>query len=153
MMTNPCFIQKPDGSSGKILFSPIVSRPDVSTKEQAILIVEDESLIALHLQEILLNAGYSITGPVSSGEEAVDYVRTSLPPDLIVMDIALDGLIDGFEAVRRIHALKDIPVLFLSAHSDSDKLAMTGTATPYSFLEKPFIQTDVISAVDKALHH
>ena len=74
----------------------------MTLKNQSILIVEDDGLIALHLQELLQNAGYDIPPPVASGEEAIEYVRTCPLPDLILMDVTLDGRIDGIETARQI---------------------------------------------------
>jgi CheY-like chemotaxis protein len=79
-------------------------------KDPSMLIVEDDGLIALHLQELLRNSGYNVPGPVASGEEAIEYVRTSPLPDLILMDITLDGKLNGIETARQIRKISDIPV-------------------------------------------
>ena len=95
----------------------------MTLKNQSILIVEDDGLIALHLQELLQNAGYDIPPPVASGEEAIEYVRTCPLPDLILMDVTLDGRIDGIETARQIQESFSIPVIFLSAHSATNRIA------------------------------
>ena len=122
------------------------------TKKRSILIVEDEGLIALQLQEILQTSGYSVPDPVISGEIAIEYVRYSFPPDLILMDIRLGGIIDGIETAMEIQKLADIPILFLSAHPYTEQIAVMAIIAPCSFLEKPFMEFEVISAVEKALH-
>jgi CheY-like chemotaxis protein len=120
--------------------------------DQLILIVEDDSLIALHLQELLQNAGYDVPDPVASGEEAIEYVRTSPLPDLILMDITLDGKLNGIETARQIEKISDIPVIFLSAHSDMELLASEGKSAPTAFIAKPFIGVDILQKVEKMLH-
>jgi CheY-like chemotaxis protein len=86
---------------------------------RTILIVEDEGLIALHLMEILTNAGYRVLEPVASGEEALRHLREPLQPDLILMDITLDGSLDGIETAKEIRKTHEVPIIFLSAHSNS----------------------------------
>jgi CheY-like chemotaxis protein len=120
--------------------------------DPSILIVEDDSLIALHLQELLQNAGYDVPDPVASGEEAIEYVRTSPLPDLILMDITLDGRLNGVETARQIEKISDIPVIFISAHSDMELLASEGKSAPTAFIAKPFIRDDILQKVEKMLH-
>ena len=123
----------------------------MTLKNQSILIVEDDGLIALHLQELLQNAGYDVPAPIASGEEAVEYVKTCRVPDLILMDVTLDGRIDGIETARQIQESCSIPVIFLSAHSVTNRLTQGDGFRPSGFLGKPFIGSDVIAAVQKAL--
>ena len=123
----------------------------MTSKKPSILIVEDDGLIALHLQELLQNSGYEVPAAGPSGEEAIEYVRTCAPPDLILMDITLAGRIDGIETARQIQESFSIPVIFLSAHSAMARIAQGDGVWPSGFLEKPFIGSDVISAVEKAL--
>jgi CheY-like chemotaxis protein len=92
-------------------------------KTPSILIVEDDGLIAIHLQEILQKAGYHVPDPLASGEEAIDYVKAYSCPDLILMDITLNGKLDGIETAQQIRTCNDIPVIFLTAHSDANRLA------------------------------
>jgi CheY-like chemotaxis protein len=120
--------------------------------DPSILIVEDDSLIALHLQELLQNAGYDVPDPVASGEEAIEYVRISRLPDLILMDITLDGKLNGIETARKIEKMSDIPVIFLSAHSDMELFAREGNSAPTGFIPKPFISVDILQKVEKMLH-
>ena len=121
-------------------------------KNKLILIVEDDALIALHLQESLQNSGYEVPDPVASGEEAIEYVRTCQLPDLILMDVTLDGRIDGIETARQIQKSFSIPVIFLSAHSETNRLAQGEGVRSSGFLGKPFFGSEVIAAVEKALH-
>jgi CheY-like chemotaxis protein len=120
-------------------------------KDPSILIVEDDGLIALHLQELLRNSGYNVPNPAASGEEAIEYVRTSPLPDLILMDITLDGKLNGIETARQIRKISDIPVIFLSAHSDMMLLTREEEA-PTGFIAKPFNRVDVVQTVEKMLN-
>jgi two-component system, response regulator PdtaR len=123
----------------------------MTCKKPSILIVEDEGLIALHLQELLQKAGYDVPDMVPSGEDAIECMRASIP-DLILMDITLDGKLDGIETARHIRKSSDIPIIFLTAHSESKRLMEAEDLAPYGFLGKPFDLSDVVSAVEKALH-
>ena len=82
-----------------------------------ILIVEDESIIALDIKSILLRLGYSVTDIVISGAECLNKIQQDLP-DLILMDIKLKGDMDGIETANIVKKEHDIPVVFITAHSD-----------------------------------
>ena len=79
-----------------------------------ILIVEDEKIAAEDLKRTLEYLEYSVTSVVSSGMEAVKAAETN-KPDLILMDIKIKGEMDGIEAAKQIHALFDIPVVYITA--------------------------------------
>ena len=116
-----------------------------------ILIVEDEGLIALHISEILANAGYEAPDPLPSGEDALEYLRNSPLPDLILMDIGLAGEYNGIETARRIHEHSDIPVIFLTAYSDQIRIREAGEVSAFERIRKPFTEKDLIAAVETAL--
>lgn len=116
-----------------------------------ILIVEDEGLIAHHISEILANAGYEAPDPLPSGEDALEYLRSSPLPDLILMDIGLAGEYNGIETARRIHEHSDIPVIFLTAYSDQIRIREAGEVSAFERIRKPFTEKDLIAAVETAL--
>jgi CheY-like chemotaxis protein len=120
--------------------------------ERSILIVEDEGLIALHLMEILANAGYGVREPVPCGEDALMHVERIPRPDLILMDITLDGQLDGIETATRIRNRYDIPVIFLTAHSNDTIIARAKDASPCGYILKPVIEKDLLAHVEKALN-
>ena len=120
-------------------------------KAPSILIVEDEGLIALHLQELLEKAGYQVLDPVPSGEDAIEYVKEFPHPDLIFMDITLDGKLDGIETAREIRKRFDVPIIFLTAHTENKKLARAEDLAPCGFIGKPFTMSELIPAVERAL--
>jgi len=115
-----------------------------------ILIVEDEGLIALHLMEILTNAGYRVLEPVASGEEALRHLEERPPPDLILMDITLDGSLDGIETTRQIRKRHAIPVIFLTAHSNSQIISRAKEVSPCGYIVKPVMEKDLLEQVERA---
>jgi len=119
-------------------------------KNPSILIVEDDGLIALSLMQLLQKSGFDVPDPVVSGEEAIDYVRTSLP-DLVLMDIRLAGKIDGIEASREIRKYSGIPIIFLTAFYEMNLLTRAGEVSKSDFIVKPVIEKDLLSAIRKAL--
>lgn len=115
-----------------------------------VLIVEDEYIIARAIRESLEQAGYRVVETVSSGEDAV-YMALRYRPDVIVMDIKLSGFMDGVFAAQHIHARADIPVIYLTAHSDPNTLKRVIHSQAYGFLTKPFTPDGLKAAVEKAL--
>jgi diguanylate cyclase (GGDEF)-like protein/PAS domain S-box-containing protein len=122
------------------------------TEEQRdnILIVEDEGIVALHLERQLLEAGYHVAGTCGSGEDAIRKVEI-LQPDLVLMDIHLDGRLDGIDAARTIHERWRIPVVFITAFADDATLARARTAIPYGYLVKPFKPLEIHATICMAL--
>ena len=117
---------------------------------EAILIVEDEGLIALHLSELLENAGFRIAGTPYSGEASI-LMTERYQPDLILMDIALAGDMDGIEAARRIRQQYDIPVIFLSAFSDQNRIDEAWEVSPYGYITKPVMDDHLLALIANAL--
>lgn len=118
---------------------------------ETILIVEDEGLIALHLTELLENAGYNIAGPAYSGEMVLRDIASAPLPDLILMDIALAGSLDGIETARQIRSKYPIPVIFLSAYSNQNRIDEAHAVSPFGYLTKPVMQDDLLAAIRGAL--
>ena len=82
-----------------------------------ILIVEDERIVANDLRGRLDRIGYDVVGMACTGEDAIARAREHLP-DIVLMDITLKGAMDGVEAAEEIGRASDIPVIFMTAHSD-----------------------------------
>jgi signal transduction histidine kinase len=115
-----------------------------------ILIVEDESIIALDIRTSLQEAGYTIVGMASSGEEAIVLAQTQ-QPDLILMDIRLRGPMDGIDAAESIRNQQPCPVVFLTAHADSQTLDRAKLTDPFGYLTKPFEDHSLITTIEIAL--
>lgn len=116
-----------------------------------ILIVEDEAIVAKNLQNRLRAVGYAVPAIASSGEEALRKVK-SIKPDLVLMDIVLNGEIDGIAAANTIHENYNTPVVFLTAYSDEDAIQRAKIAEPYGYILKPFEISEVHSAIEIALY-
>ena len=117
-----------------------------------ILVVEDEHIVAMDIQSTLEGLGYSVPVTVGSGEGAIASAE-KIRPDLVVMDIILSGLMDGIEAAAVIRSRFDIPVIFLTAYSDSITLQRAKMTQPYSYVVKPFTVQDLHTGVELALHN
>jgi two-component system cell cycle sensor histidine kinase/response regulator CckA len=116
-----------------------------------ILIVEDEALVAADLGDRLREMGYTVAGELASGEEALNKIP-NLRPDLILMDIVLDGEIDGIEAARQVHNRWDTPVVFLTAHADHNTLRRARLSKPFGYLIKPFAEAELHATLEMALY-
>src|ERR1043165_3870675 len=86
-----------------------------------ILVVEDERIVAMDLAASLQELGYDVVGMATRGEDAVQRAA-ELEPELILMDVRLAGSLDGIQAAEIIHRTRDVPVIYLTAHSDNETL-------------------------------
>lgn len=116
-----------------------------------ILIVEDEGIVAADIEERLIHLGYEVTATVSSGEEAIQKIPL-LTPDLVLMDIILQGEKDGIETATEIRERFEIPVVFLTAHADEGTLKRAKVAEPFAYILKPFEEKELQTAVEMALY-
>jgi len=115
-----------------------------------VLIVEDESLVALDIASALKKEGYTVTDCVENAEDAYEAIKTELP-DLIMMDINIDGPINGIEASRRINTIHNIPIIFLTAYNDKNTIDEAISTSPKSYLIKPFKRQELYASVTLAL--
>lgn len=115
-----------------------------------VLIVEDESLVALDIASALKKEGYTVTDCVENAEDAYEAIETELP-DLIMMDINIDGPINGIEASRRINTIHNIPIIFLTAYNDKNTIDEAISTSPKSYLIKPFKRQELYASVALAL--
>ena len=117
----------------------------------AIFIVEDEAIVANDIKETLKSLGYSVPGIAKSGELAIEKVKET-KPDLVLMDIHLAGTMDGIEAAGQIRSLHDIPVIYLTAHADTDLLERAEITEPYGYVLKPYDERELHSNIKMALY-
>jgi CheY-like chemotaxis protein len=117
----------------------------------SILVVEDERIVAASLQLCLEQEGYLVAGNVGTAEEAVS-LAAKLKPDLVLMDIHLGLGMDGVEASREIQKLVAVPIVFLTAYSDSETLARAGAVAPFGYLVKPIADRALRPAIETALY-
>jgi len=114
-----------------------------------ILIVEDEGIIANDIACRLLSAGYEVTGIAVSSEEVLSTLRDSRP-DLILMDIRIEGAMDGIQTAAKIRETFDIPIIYLSAHTDRETMGRIG-AGGGPILTKPFSSAELVTAIKGTL--
>lgn len=115
-----------------------------------ILIVEDSPAIAAKLELTLTKLGYHPVGRAATGRDALD-MALSAAPDLVLMDIELEGEMTGIEAAERLRTEREAPVVYLTSHSDEESLALAQQTGPYGFLIKPFKDRDLRAAIETAL--
>lgn len=116
-----------------------------------ILIVEDEFLIARGLSRKLIALGYKVTGIVSSGREAIEQVIEN-QPDLILMDIAIQGDLDGIETAEKINKLYNIPVIYVTAYADDKTIERAQVTGSYGYLLKPYKDRELHATIKIALN-
>lgn len=116
-----------------------------------ILIVEDDEVVSDYLKLCLMLMGYTVVDVCSYGEDAVEKAR-ALKPDLIMMDIKLQGAMSGVEAVQLINMHDDIPVVYLTGYGDDDILQSVKVTDPFGYLLKPFRESDLKSVLEIALY-
>ena len=116
-----------------------------------ILIVEDETIVAADLKHKLTHLGYHVIGTTGRGEDAVRMVSTERPA-LVLMDIVLAGEMDGIEAADRIRQIHNAPIVFLTAHSDTETLSRAKATGPFGYLLKPFSERELETHIEMALY-
>src|SRR5579863_1933458 len=115
------------------------------------LIVEDEILIAEELKERLSLLGFSVIAAVDSAEEGIA-IATRERPDLVLMDIRLKGDKDGVQAAEEIHQQVDVPIVYLTAHSDRLTVDRAKGTQYDGFILKPFLRRELQSTIEIAMH-
>ena len=116
-----------------------------------IMIVEDEIVVARYIERGLRELGYAVCARVSSGEEAVSQAIET-EPDLVLMDIRLQGELDGVEAAEEIRSRLGIPVVYLTAYADEETLARARITKPFGYIIKPFEIRELHTTIQMALH-
>jgi two-component system, cell cycle sensor histidine kinase and response regulator CckA len=116
----------------------------------SVMVVEDERLVARDIAESLTRMGYDVTAAVASARECLDSAELRRP-DLVLMDIHLEGDIDGIETALMLRDMHDIPVVFLSAYADDKTVTRAKLASPLGYLLKPFRKSELKSAVEVGL--
>ncbi|QYO62923.1 EAL domain-containing protein [Leptolyngbya sp. 7M] len=115
-----------------------------------ILIAEDELIVAENIARHLNQQGYLVVAIVDSGEAAVAEAAQT-QPDLILMDIMLQGEIDGVRAASAINAQCHLPVIYMTAYADDKTLERAKQTDPYGYLVKPFKPHDLKTTIEVAL--
>lgn len=119
-------------------------------QQARVMVVEDEGLVALSLEKKLIELGYRVPAVASSGEEAIHRALGSRP-DIILMDIMLEGGIDGVAAASRIREELDLPIVYLTAYSDPKTIERAKATQPFGYLIKPFEERELFATIEMAL--
>ncbi|HVJ52806.1 MAG TPA: ATP-binding protein [Aliidongia sp.] len=115
-----------------------------------VMVVEDERIVAFHLRQRLIKLGYSVVGVVSSGRQTLERVE-ELQPDVVLMDVHIDGDLDGIETASRLRCLRSTPVIYLTAHAEEATLERARATKPYGFLLKPFSERELHATIQMGL--
>lgn len=116
--------------------------------KQRVLIVEDELIAALALEAELTSLGHEVVAVVTTGAEAIRKAK-ALDPEVIFMDIYLEGEITGIEAVRQIHSMRKIPIVYTTASQNPEILEAVRSTEHVALLQKPYLPMEVL----RVLHH
>jgi len=118
---------------------------------EKILIVEDEEIVVLDIRSALESSGYVVAATANSGDDAINKAAEVMP-DLVLMDIVLKGTLDGINAADKIHALFNIPIIYLTAHTDESTLQRAKMSQPFGYVVKPFRERDLLITIEFALY-
>jgi PAS domain S-box-containing protein len=123
----------------------------MSTKK-SVLIVEDESLVAEDLKEIIISLGYTVAGIADNSTAAILLARET-SPDLITMDINISGSVDGISTMEQIRKESDVPVIYLTAFTTDPIIERAKKTKPSGYIIKPFNERQIRSAFEIALYN
>ena len=119
------------------------------TKPSRILVVEDEAIVAFNLQLRLEQLGYEVPAVAASGQESLDLIGELLP-DLVLMDIHIQGPMDGIEVASRLRHTHPVPVIYLTAYAEDATLERARQTRPYGYLLKPFSERELHATIQMA---
>lgn len=131
--------------------APAPEHAGVAPKPAQILVVEDEQIVALELRDRLVRMGHAVPAMVATAEEAVERAGR-LHPDLVLMDIKLQGDMDGIEAAERIRRKLDIPIVYITAFADDQTVKRAKATEPDGYLIKPFQERELHVVIEVAIH-
>lgn len=122
------------------------------TSRTKILIAEDEAIFALSMQRVLTRSGYDVCELVSTGEQALKRVKQD-NPDLVILDVILNGSVNGIEAALQIRSGSDIPIIFITGYEESELIERIKSVTSSTYLIKPIVPRSLESAITQALQN
>ncbi|MCC8392220.1 PAS domain S-box protein [Paraburkholderia sp. MMS20-SJTR3] len=116
-----------------------------------ILIVEDDRIVARDIAQQMTRVGHTVVGTTTRGEDALVLARDT-QPELVLMDVRLEGELDGIDAARLLRDQFDLAVVFLTAYADEDTVRRATTAEPFGYVLKPFDDNQLRTMVEMALY-
>ncbi len=120
-------------------------------KKTRILVVEDEGVVAMDLKRRLEKQGLCVVGIADSCDDALKLLQETMP-DVVLMDIIIQGSKDGIATALEMRALHDIPVVFLTANSDPNTIRRAKETLPYGYLIKPFEERELVATIEMAVY-
>jgi DNA-binding LytR/AlgR family response regulator len=121
-------------------------------EELSLLVIEDEAILAMTLCDRLEAEGYRVVGVASNGPRALDLFQRN-PVDLVLCDVHIRGDYDGIETIRRMQALRPVPVIYLTAFTDGPTVERAKQTGPAAYLVKPYDLTALRIAIEVAVHN
>ncbi len=116
-----------------------------------ILIVENEAIQGMAASDVLAKNGYDVLPVPFTGEEAIALINLS-PPDLAIIDIALGDEIDGIQVARHLLEKRNVPIIYLTAHTENETIDKAKKTGPFGFIFKPYEDKDLLKMVADALN-
>ncbi len=116
-----------------------------------VLLVDDDPTFLLYLKQMMKSLGHEVVGTAGSGAEALSAL--DLHPDLILMDVSLDGEWDGIETVKHILERRDVPVVYISGREDEETLERARETAPITYILKPVDRRSLAITIGFALHN
>ena len=115
-----------------------------------VLVVEDDGRVGQFVRRCLTLHGYTVAGVVASAAEALSHLETRLPT-LVIMDIRLEGPMDGVELARLVRQRWNLPVVYMTGQGDDETVRRAVSTAPLGFVRKPFDDVQLRAAVEVAL--
>src|SRR6185369_6097463 len=116
-----------------------------------ILVVEDDRVVARDIQQQLTRIGHVVVGTTARGEDAPQ-LALGTQPEIVLMDIRLEGSTDGIEAAQQIRENCHIPVVFLTAYADDETVRRASITEPFGYILKPFEDLQLRTVIEMALY-
>jgi len=117
-----------------------------------VLIVEDDPIITEDMKDMLTNVSYEVIGTAYDMEEALEAID-SLKPDLVLLDINLEGQFEGLAIAEHINKTRKIPFLYITSYSGKDIVDKAKQTLPMGYIVKPFNERELYSSIEIALHN
>jgi PAS domain S-box-containing protein len=117
-----------------------------------VLVVEDETIVAMDIKNRLENLKYIVTGTASSGEDGI-ILAAQTCPDIVLMDIMMGENMDGVETAEKIRSRFGIPVIYLTAYADEKTLSRAKITKPFGYILKPFEEMELNAAIEIAIYN
>jgi len=129
-----------------------IVRDLANAAEKRILLVDDDSDFSKMLEDLLREIGYTVIGIAANGEQAIAMAGRESSLDLILVDIHIDGDLDGIETARQIRGLYGTPTIFMTAHADDETILRVVMTESDGYLVKPINRQELFANVEMAIH-